>query len=214
MISYFDLKPGHKVLDLMCGYGRHSIALAKEGIAVTALDNLEAYVNEIRETASKENLPVEAIQGTVTGYEPSGQFDLVICMGNSLNFFAADDVTRIFSMVARALKPGGHFLINSWSLAEIIFRNFKEENDGVLGGMEFSTRSKVLFHPTRMESVTTMKNEQGATEVKTAIDYIYSINEMETLCKNAGLKLEEVYSIPGKKLFGIGEPRAYLVIGR
>ena len=43
------------------------------------------------------------------------------------------------------------------------------------------------------------------------IDYIYSVNEMEAMLKNAGLSLKEVYSIPGKKKFTIGDPRAYII---
>ena len=31
IVSYFKLQPGNKVLDIMCGYGRHAIALAKKG---------------------------------------------------------------------------------------------------------------------------------------------------------------------------------------
>ena len=30
MLPYFHLQPGSKVLDLMCGYGRHAIALAQK----------------------------------------------------------------------------------------------------------------------------------------------------------------------------------------
>ncbi|MCX8020370.1 MAG: class I SAM-dependent methyltransferase [Chitinophagaceae bacterium] len=40
MISYFGLRPGSRVLDLMCGYGRHAIALARKGMEVTGVDNL------------------------------------------------------------------------------------------------------------------------------------------------------------------------------
>ena len=33
-----SLKPHHKILDLACGYGRHSILLAKKGYSVTGYD--------------------------------------------------------------------------------------------------------------------------------------------------------------------------------
>ena len=60
MLPYFNLQPGSKVLDLMCGYGRHAIALAKKGINVTAVDNLDDYIDEIKEVAEKENLPIKS----------------------------------------------------------------------------------------------------------------------------------------------------------
>ncbi len=47
MQQYFNLDTGSKVLDLMCGYGRHAIALAKKGIPVTAVDILDEYIDEI-----------------------------------------------------------------------------------------------------------------------------------------------------------------------
>jgi hypothetical protein len=51
----------------------------------------------------------------------------------------------------------------------------------------------------------------GTTETKLAIDYIFSIAELEKMLTAAGLKLKEVYSIPGRKKFTLGEPRAYLI---
>ena len=53
----------------MCGYGRHAIALAKKGIYVTAVDNLDDYINEINKTAKNENLPVKAIKADVLEYK-------------------------------------------------------------------------------------------------------------------------------------------------
>jgi hypothetical protein len=43
------------------------------------------------------------------------------------------------------------------------------------------------------------------------VDYIFSINELESMMGRAGLRLKEIYSIPGRKKFTLGEPRAYLV---
>ena len=90
-IHYFKLQPGNKVLDLMCGYGRHAIALAKKGIAVTAVDNLDEYIDEIKKTAASDNLPITAIKSDIIKYEPEEIFDLAICMGNSLCFFDRAD---------------------------------------------------------------------------------------------------------------------------
>lgn len=41
--------------------------------------------------------------------------------------FSAEDTIKILSNIAAHLKPGGHLLINSWSLAEIAFKSFKEK---------------------------------------------------------------------------------------
>lgn len=214
MLSYFNLQPGNKILDLMCGYGRHSIALGRKGMSVTAIDNLEDYIVEICETVDKEELPVKAIQEDVLEYKMQDNFDLAICMGNSLNFFDAEDTAKLLGNIAHHLNKGGHMLINSWSIAEIVVKNFKEKGWSYVGEDKFLTDSKFLFQPTRIETESQVIFPDGKTENKTGIDYIFSINEMENMLKEAGLTLKEVFSIPGKKKFTIGEPRAYLVASK
>ena len=58
MESYFELDKTSAVLDLMCGYGRHALALGRKGIRVTAVDNLAAYIADVEMAATAEGLPV------------------------------------------------------------------------------------------------------------------------------------------------------------
>jgi cyclopropane fatty-acyl-phospholipid synthase-like methyltransferase len=211
MLSYFNLQPGSKVLDLMCGYGRHAIALAKKGMAVTAVDNLEDYIIEISEIAEKEQLPLKLVKTDILKYKADDDFDLVICMGNSLNFFAAKDTLQLLDHISSHLTKGGHFLINSWSIAEIAIKNFREKSWSIVGEVKFLNDSKYLFHPTRVETESILIMPDGKTEIKTAIDYIFSINEIEDMLNKAGLGLKEIFSIPGRKKFTLGEPRAYIL---
>lgn len=211
IVPYFNLRPGSKVLDLMCGYGRHAIALSKREIHVTAIDNLAAYIDEISETANAEKLPVKTILDNVIEYKANDIFDLAICMGNSLNFFDAGDCSKILMNIADHLKPGGHLLIHSWSIAEIIYKNFIEKSWTIIDGFKLLTDAKILFQPARMEAETTIIAPDGSTEAKKAIDYIFSINEMENLLQHAGLAVNDIFSIPGRKKFTAGEPRAYIV---
>lgn len=211
ILPYFMLQPGSKVLDLMCGYGRHAIALAKKGMVVTAIDNLDDYINEIKQVAEKESLSITAIQSDVTKFGLDVQFDLAIIMGNSLNFFNAADTTSLLKNISAHLKPGGHLLINSWTIAEIAIKNFKDKSWSYIGDIKFLVDSKFLFHPARIEGESTMIAPDGTVEVKKAVDYIFSLNEIETMLQHAGFLFKEIYSIPGKKKFAIGEPRAYIV---
>ncbi len=80
------LQPDDKVLDIMCGYGRHAFALAKKGFSITAVDNLEDYVNEISDQAVNEVLPIKAIHSGVLELELHQTYDAIICMGNSFAF--------------------------------------------------------------------------------------------------------------------------------
>ncbi len=211
MFQYFKLQPGSKVLDIMCGYGRHAIALAEKGIDVTAIDNLADYIDEIKQTVKEKSLPVKAVKADVATYEANDFFDLAICMGNSLNFFPEQEAKKILSNISKFLRPGGHLLINTWSIAEIAIKSFNDKSWSYVRDLKFLTDSKFLFHPTRIEFENLFIGPDGKTETKKGIDYIFSIAELEKMLNEAGFVMKEIYSIPGRKKFTLGEPRAYIV---
>lgn len=211
LIDKAGLRPGRKVLDLMCGYGRHALELGRKGIHVTAIDNLTGYVDEVKAIAEKENLPVSCVQADVLEYQPREIFDLVICLGNNLSFFDVEETGKLFSMIGSHTKQGGMFIANSWTIAEIVFKNFSARSWSEVNGFRYFVDSKLFFSPTRIEIETIIIPPGGEEEKKQAIDYIYSLNEMETTLRKSGFLLKEVWSIPGKKKFTLGEPRAYIV---
>ena len=212
MMQYFNLQQGDCILDLMCGYGRHAFALAKKGMKVTAVDNLPDYIEEINQSVITENLSVNTVLGNVIEFIPVGQYDLVLCMGNSLQFFNQEELIKLLNTISSHLKPSGNFLINTWSITEIAVKHFKEKSWNTFEDLKFLTDSKFLFCPNRIETETQIIAPDGTTEIKESIDYIWSLNEMEAMFRESGMKTKEVFSIPGKKKFSIGEPRAYIVV--
>src|SRR5690349_8229896 len=98
------LKKGGKVLDLMAGYGRHSLELARRGTQVTAVDNLQEYVDEIKSKAAEENLPVTALQADILQVQLDTIYDAAICMGNSFAFFDKEDALTILKNISAHLK--------------------------------------------------------------------------------------------------------------
>lgn len=211
MMSYFNLKPGSKVLDIMCGYGRHAIALARNGVEVTAIDNLGEYIEEINEVANKEALSIKAIKADAASYVADEEFDLVICMGNSLNFFNAVDTQNILHNISKHLLPGAHLLINSWSIDEIVRETFKEYSTGIIGNVSIESKSSFHSNPNRIETETTMIDDTGKSEQKKAIDYIFTLGEIEEFLRIANLTLLAKFSVPPKKIFTQGDRRAYII---
>jgi len=211
LVSQSSLKQGDNVLDLMCGYGRHVLGLSRQGIRVTGVDNLADYINEIQEIVYKENLPATLHQDDVMQFRTKEEYDLVICMGNSISFFNKKESSKLFSLIAACLKKNHKFIFHTWMLAEIFFKNFTERTWNYVGDIKFLVDNNYLISPSRVETDSIFITPDGKTELKKAVDYIYSLNETEELLSKSGLAMTEVWSIPGKKKFTIGDSRAYIV---
>jgi 2-polyprenyl-3-methyl-5-hydroxy-6-metoxy-1,4-benzoquinol methylase len=211
MIQHFNLQPGSKVLDIMCGYGRHAISLAEKDISVTAVDNLGEYISEIKEKSIQHNLDIKVSKADITNFKSGDSFDLAICMGNSLNFFASEQTIAVLQSLSTQIKEGGHLLINTWSLAEIAIKHFIERSWAEVNGYKILTACQYLFNPTRIEAETTIISAEKVVESKKAVDYVFSVSEIQEMLKDSGFTLKEIYSIPGRKKFRLGDARAYIV---
>jgi SAM-dependent methyltransferase len=205
------LKRGARVLDIMCGYGRHALELGKRGTQVTALDNLQDYLDEIKTKASEQNLPVDTVQADVLHAQLSDVYDAAICMGNSFSFFDRQDAVTILKNISKHLKQRGILIINSWMIAEIALKHFKEKDWHYAGQYKCILEYKYSFHPSRIESEQTIIALDGSVETVKGIDYIFTLDQMEEMFREAGLKTKEVYGTPRKKRFTVGDGRVYIV---
>lgn len=109
------LQPGHRILDLCGGQGRHSLELARRGyINCTVLDYSEVLLERGRQQASGRGSRINFVQGDAarTGL-PDSAFDHVMILGNSLGYLpqATDDLL-IMQEARRLLRPGGRLLVD------------------------------------------------------------------------------------------------------
>lgn len=206
-----DLKAGDHLLDIMCGYGRHSLLLARKGYNITSLDNLSDYVNEINDIATKENLSVDAKLIDVTQNKFSGTYKCIISMGNYFSTFDLSTALNVLTNINECLAPGGTLIINSWMIGEIAIKHFEAKTWLYVDEFKYLLDNKFLFNPTRIETDHIVINEQGETQVLKGIDYIFSFAELEEMLHKTGFEMTEVYSTPRKRKYNFGDNRAYIV---
>jgi SAM-dependent methyltransferase len=105
-------RPAALAVDLGCGSGFQSVALARLGFRVLAVDFSERLLAELRERA--DGLSVEAVAGDlrdVGTLAPAG-VDVVVCMGDTLSHLERpDDLDGVFQGVATRLRPGGRLVL-------------------------------------------------------------------------------------------------------
>ena len=107
-------KPTDKsVLDLCCGPGRCSIALAKNGFSVTGVDRTKYLLSKARAKATAARVKVEWICEDMRDFVRPGAFALVLSMFTSFGYFddKREDVL-VLENIFKSLKPGGAFLID------------------------------------------------------------------------------------------------------
>ena len=107
------VRPGMTIADVACGPGALSLAAARAGARVHAVDFSERMVALLAESAAREGLlAVEARVGNGMALPlADGAVDLAFCMFG-LMFFP--DRSRGFRELLRVLKPGGKALVTSW----------------------------------------------------------------------------------------------------
>ena len=103
------------VLDVGCGSGWQSLEMARLGSRVVAVEPARPFLRPLREAARRERLPVDARRGEALAL-PLGageRFDLALATFDVLNHLGRhEDLGPAFASVARALRPGGHFLFD------------------------------------------------------------------------------------------------------
>lgn len=99
------------LLDLGCGLGNLSLAAARSGCRVTAIDACANAVADLGARASRDALPVEAHQADLRDWTPDRTYDSVACIG-LLMFFEPAVARRALERVQSAVAPGGIAVVN------------------------------------------------------------------------------------------------------
>ena len=105
--------PGNSILDLACGAGRHSIAFAKRGYSVTAIDLSENLLRVGIREAKKQNLEINFLRRDIREIDIEAVFDLVVNIFTSFGYFENDaDNFGIFETAYEHTHKDGFFVFD------------------------------------------------------------------------------------------------------
>ena len=107
----FNEVPMHTAMDVGAGTGRHAIELAKQGVAVTAVDQSSEMLAVAREKAAHQGLGIDFRIGSLDDRLPAddGQFDLLVC---AQTLSHVPDIEHAVRECVRVVKKGGSILIS------------------------------------------------------------------------------------------------------
>lgn len=105
------LRPGARVLDVPCGFGRHSGELARRGYAVVGVDLSPTMLGGARR-AHRQNARLRFVRGDMRRLAYRAEFDGLICLFTSFGYFSERENVATLRRFAVALKPGARVLID------------------------------------------------------------------------------------------------------
>ena len=191
------------VLDLACGPGRHSIALAKRGFRVTGVDLSSFLLRKARERARAEGVDVEWVQEDMRHFGRPDSFDLVVSLFTSFGYFESrDDDLAVLCNVHRSLRSGGALVIEIAG-REALARGFQPTTSKELAdGSLLVERHEVVDDWTRIRNHWTVIEHGTATTFRFEVA-IYSGQELKDLLRKAGFSNVHLYGAYDGREYGL-----------
>lgn len=205
-----SLSQHENILDAPCGFGRHALALAKDGHSVTAIDISEEYITHLSSQAKQLNLDIKAIHADVLQCHIEDSFHVALCLGNSFNYFSAEKMKVFIKKIYSCLKADGYF-INSGTIAESILPSLKDRNwmqvDDILYLNENTYHAADSVLQTNYQFI-----QNGQVELKTAYHFVYTLAEVKRILFDAGFSTIEVYGGFDLHEYNLGDKQAYFKV--
>ncbi|HNT33434.1 MAG TPA: class I SAM-dependent methyltransferase [bacterium] len=190
--TVLNLPPGARVLDLCCGPGRHTLALAQLGYRMSGLDLSEHYIKLARNHAKRENLDVDFQIGDMRRIPFRSKFDAVINIFTSFGYFDSDEENAsVIQGVVGKLKPGGKFLLDVIN-RDYIVRNMTQSH--WLDRGDILVLQDHSFDPvtSRTEDRWVFLEKKSRKEFDVSIR-LYALHEIIALFQRAGLTYQKAW---------------------
>jgi SAM-dependent methyltransferase len=186
LVDALGLREGNRVLDIGCGPGRHSLALARRGIEVVGIDHSDEFVALARAAAEKEQLNVEFNALDVRDLDEHEAFDAVICLcQGGFGLLGGNDDEALIAKFAAALTPQGSLALTAFHTAFAV--RFLDEGD------RFDPATGV--HHERA----TLRDAEGKEKQFDLWTTCFTPRELRLLARAAGLTVESVSGVaPGR----------------
>ncbi len=208
-------EPPADLLDVACGQGRHSIALARGGFSVVGLDASEPLLAHARAAAAVEGVELSFVAGDMRALPYVNCFDAAINIYTAFGYFGDEaENMAVLAGIARALKAGGT-LVMELAHRDRVVNGFQptdwyELEDGTVVWV------RRHFDPVRglLTSVDRWRTPDGEEEERYHRIRIYTATELDTMLRAAGLVPTAWYGSVNLHALSAESPRMIVVAQR
>ncbi|HJO94010.1 MAG TPA: class I SAM-dependent methyltransferase [Victivallales bacterium] len=203
---------GTSILDLCCGPGRCSIALAKKGYFVTGVDKTGFLLKKAIAKAKVENLSIGWIKDDMRNFKHPDSYDLILSMFTSFGYFDdKNEDIEVLKNIFSNLKSGGKCLIDVMGkerIAKILQPTTSETLDD---GSMMVQKHRIFDDWTRIENEwIIVKN--GKAESFKFHHTVYSGQELKNLFEKVGFVNTRLYGDLEGRPYG-SEAQRLIIVG-
>lgn len=213
LIEALKMKKGSLILDLACGQGRHSIALAQHGMNVVGVDTSKQLLRTAKQRAEENKVNVSFIKDDMRIYCVPKHYDTVLILGNSFGYFNDIDNERVLSKVASSLKPCGQFVLDLSNTLGMLRRPITGKWTQKITGGKLTTQT-LDFNPKTFQ--VSMQWQIFKNKIKTSLIgtlRLYTPPEITRLLAEHGFIIKKTYGSFSNESYNIKTKR-YLVIAQ
>lgn len=127
------------VLDYGCGLGNLTLATARRGCRVVAIDASPTAVERIRAAAAREKLAVEAIRADLSTHCIERSYDAIVAIG-LLMFFRRERALALLADIQANVAAGGCAIVNVLIEGTTYLGMFDPDNYYLFGRDELEQR--------------------------------------------------------------------------
>ncbi len=164
-----------RILEIGAGTGRYSVALAKEGVSVTAVELVEHNLELLRSKLDGTE-PLTAIQGNALDLSllSDNAYDLTMLLGPMYHLYTREEKLKALSEAVRVTRPGGSILVaycmNEPTVIQFVFglNNLKKvmESSMLTPDWHCISEPKDLFELVRTEDIDSLNAEFPVERIK------------------------------------------------
>jgi SAM-dependent methyltransferase len=211
---HLGLKPGSRIVDVPCGSGRHTLALAARGHHVTGLDISAEAIAYARRAAADAQLDVELVLADMREVPRAGAYDAAICMGNSFGYLDIAGTREFVAALADAVRPGGGLVIDFNAAAESVLPGFTGEPRTMRAG-DIAVTATTEYDVAGSRLISGYHFTRRAEEVRvTAVHHVCTCAHLGQLLIDAGFTDVGRYGGPDGGPYALGSGRLLLTARR
>lgn len=192
VLSQLDLPPGARLLDVGCGFGRHTIELARRGYEVVGIDPAAAMIAAAQERASAAGVPATLRQERGETFTAEQPFDAALCLFTTLGQISeTGENSELVARVYDALRSGGRFVVEVPQREPAVQALKTAEK---LGEGERYTAVARQFHPASNTVSETFRVVSPQTTRTYLLRYrLFNEEELTALLTRAGFTIAKIY---------------------